>query len=154
MNEDQFKLPFLTTSLLGPDEIYATADQSSLPVINEGRRLERKPAGVHPKALGDYFSIWANTAPSGGLIVIGVENDGSITGCSRLSPARVNDLERAGHVYCPDARYEAKHVPVTRTDGVSDFLILIRVHYNDSKVVETVDGTAYTRVGESKKKRL
>jgi ATP-dependent DNA helicase RecG len=112
----------------------------------------RKPAGIHARALGDYYSIWANTVPHDGLIAVGIENDGTITGCSFLSPARLNDLERSGQVYCPDARYESKRVPIRKPDGKPDFVLLIRVFYNDAKVVETVDGNAWTRLGESKRK--
>src|SRR5262249_12790981 len=137
----------------GPDEIYRAADQKLLESIpREDRRIEWKPPGIHPKALGEYFSIWANTVPSGGIIAIGIENDGEISGCASLSPDRINDLERSGYVYCPEAKYESKRVQVVRKDGKPDFVLLIRVFYNDAKVVETVDGNAYTRLGESKKK--
>jgi ATP-dependent DNA helicase RecG len=64
----------------------------------------------------------------------------------------LNDLERAGHVYCPGAKYESKRVGIVKPDGQQDFVLLIRVFYNDAKVVETVDGNAWTRLGESKKK--
>jgi predicted HTH transcriptional regulator len=141
------------SAFAGPDEIYRIADQVLLESIpGEDRRIERKPPGIHPKALGDYFSIWANTVPHGGLIVVGIENDGEISGCSSLSLERLNDLERSGQVYCPDARYESKRIHIVKPSGKSDFVLLIRVFYNDAKVVETVDGNAWTRLGESKKK--
>ena len=58
-------------ALLSPDEIYQNASHSLLALLKEDRRLERKTAGVHGRALGEYFSMWANTVPEGGLIVLG-----------------------------------------------------------------------------------
>lgn len=55
-------------------------------------------------------------------------------------------------MYCPDAKDETKRLPVVTRDGRPDLVLLIRICYSDSKVVETVDGAAYTRIGESKKR--
>ncbi len=49
-------------------------------------------------------------------------------------------------------KFQTRHVPIVRSDGRPDFVLLIRVYYNDAKVVETVDGNAYARIGESRKK--
>jgi ATP-dependent DNA helicase RecG len=139
-------------ALLTVDEIYEHADQDLLERVKEDRRIERKPAGTHPKALGEYFSMWANTAPDGGIIVIGLENDGAASGCSSLSPDKLNALEQTRMIYCPDARDQSKRVSVTRDDYQEDFILIFRVFYREDKVVETVSHEAFTRVGDSKKK--
>jgi ATP-dependent DNA helicase RecG len=138
--------------LAGPEDIYAGATQSLLTALREDRRLERKPSGVDPRALGDYFSMWANTLPDGGLVVVGQENDGSFSGCSRLSQGSLNDLDRTGDIHCPDARFTSKPVPVRNTRGEQDFILLFRIYYRDDRVVETVRGDAFIRSGESKRK--
>jgi|SRR5271157_5462358 len=149
----QFELDFMKPEpLMTPDEIYASVNQGLLKRLEEDRRIERKPAGIHANALGDYFSLWANTAPYGGIIVLGVENDGLVSGCSHLSTSQLNELERAGHVYCPDARYDSKRLEVVNALGERDFLLIFRVYYHDSKVVETVSGDAFTRLGQSRKR--
>jgi hypothetical protein len=91
-------------ALLSPDEIYEKVDQELLAVFKEDRRLERKPAGTHFDALGDYFAMWANTLPEGGLLVVGMENDGSFSGCHRLSQNQLNEIEKCHQTFCPDAR--------------------------------------------------
>jgi hypothetical protein len=68
--------------VLSPDDIYQNANQDLLAKLDEDRRIERKPANTHGRKLGEYFSMWANTAPEGGLLVLGMENDGLFTGCS------------------------------------------------------------------------
>ena len=150
----QLSFPFSEKQLqlLSVDEIYQVATQELLEKIREDRRLERKPSGIHARSLGDYFSIYANTAPDGGLIVIGIENDGAFSGCSKLSQDQLNNLERTGDVFCPDARYDIKRIQAIRNDGVEDFIILFRVFYRTDKLVRTVGGDAFVRVGESKKK--
>jgi len=139
-------------ALMSVDEIYEKADQALLERLQEDRRIERKPAGTHTKTLGDYFSMWANSLPQGGLLAIGIENDGKVSGCKLLSQDRLNDLERSGTIYCPDARYQSKRLPVRREDGQDDFLVLFRIFHRPDKVIETVSKEAFIRVGDTKKK--
>src|SRR5690242_1307020 len=139
--------------LLTPIEIYKLAGQRLLRVLREDKRVERKPAGIHARALGEYFSMWANSPPDGGLIVVGIENDGRVlSGGSKLSPSQLNDLESSGRNFCPDAKYECKRVPVVREDGQKDFVVIFLVWYNEKRVVKTVSGDAFKRFGESKHK--
>ena len=63
--------------LVSVDEIYLTATQQSLSEFSEDRRVERKPARYSGDSLGEYFSMWANTSPEGGLIVVGQFDNGS-----------------------------------------------------------------------------
>jgi ATP-dependent DNA helicase RecG len=137
--------------LLSPDEIYDLAGSELIKQLDEDRRIERKPAGIHQKTLGHYLSMWANTPSSGGVIVIGVENDGGISGLSKVGVSHLNDLERTGDICCPDAKHETKRINVTNSSGNEDEILLIRVHYNGKKVVRTTDGMAFDRRGESKR---
>jgi ATP-dependent DNA helicase RecG len=139
-------------ALLSVDEIYESADQALLDRVKEDRRIERKPCGIHPKTLGEYFSMWANSLPDGGIIAVGLEDDGTISGCSSLTQEKLNNLEQTGMVYCPDSRYQSKRISVTRPDLQEDFIILFRVCYRADKVVETVSHDAFARVGDSKKR--
>ena len=150
--KSQLSFEFTHLLLMDPDDIYALGDPRLLQALKEDRRVERKPAGIHGRALGDYFSMWANTPPAGGLIVIGLSDDGSVAGCSGVSVGHLNDLESAGRTYCPDARYVSRRIGVTRPDGTPDFLLLLRVNYRSEKVVETVAGDAFHRLGETKRK--
>jgi ATP-dependent DNA helicase RecG len=152
-NQSQLPLDLLTKkppALLTADEIFEAISPALLGTLAEDKRIERKPPGYHTKALGEYFSMYANTAPDGGIIVVGMENDGTVTGCSELSPRQLNDLERAGRIYCPDARYETKRIAANRPDGQEDFLLAFRIYYRADKLVRTVSNEAFYRRGESK----
>jgi hypothetical protein len=75
---EQLNIPFPRHyALLSPSEIYEAVDDSLLRKLAEDRRIERKSSRIQGKDLGDYFSMWANTVPDGGLIVVGMDNDGS-----------------------------------------------------------------------------
>jgi len=53
--------------LMSAGVIYAGANEFLLHELKEDRRIERKTAGVHADKLGEYFCMWANTPPAGGL---------------------------------------------------------------------------------------
>ena len=94
--------------------------------------------------------MWANTAPAGGLIAIGIEDKGAISGCHRLSQDQINSIEKAPFVYCSDARTQCKRIAVTAIDGTPSFIILLRVFYRDDKVVLDSANHAYLRIGDEK----
>lgn len=133
-----------------PDDIYGALDEKLLREFAEDRRIERKSARTEPKNLGDYFSMWANTSPEGGLILVGIENNGVISGCRGLSDGQRNAIELTATRYCPDARTESKLIAATNKNGERDFVIAIRVLYRQDKVVETTSGEAFVRIGDEK----
>ena len=129
--DEQFELEFHAPSiklpqLWTPDDIFKAADQNIIQLFKEDSRVERKVAGIHADALGDYLSMYANTQPHGGVIFIGVENNGAISGCGRLTTEQLNKFETVRH-YCPDARHEFKRIPIKNVSGEDDLIIALRV---------------------------
>lgn len=135
-----------------PDDIYERVDDDVIAGLGEDRRVERKPARFDPRQLGDYFTIYANTQPHGGVVFLGVTNDGEIEGCSKLDKKRRDDLEQSGRIYCPDARYEHRTITVYNNKGRADYIIAFRIYYRPDKLVENVKGEAWVRIGSSKRK--
>jgi ATP-dependent DNA helicase RecG len=115
--------------LMTPDEIYQQATQELLERLKEDRGIERKLATEHAPVIAEYVSMWANTDPNGGLIAIGMANDGCFEGCKRLTQEGLNHLEKAGRTHCPDANIQTKRVFVINTNGEGDFVLLFRVKY-------------------------
>lgn len=138
--------------LLTVDEIYSLADASWLRLLKEDRRVERKSPGIHARELAQWFSMWANTAPHGGIIAVGVADNGEMTGVLSASVSHLNNLERTGDTHCPDAKYEYKRTEIRNAAGEVDQIVLFRIHYNGKKVVRTSDGSAFIRRGGSKRK--
>lgn len=138
-----------------PDDILAAAlkDANILPAsFKEDSRVEWKASSYGPRDLADYFSMWANTQPHGGLIVVGLDKNGVISGCLACGQDRVSEFERVGPEHCPDARFDVHKVGVVRPDGRADFLLLFRVFYREDKLVETVRGEAFVRAGDRKRR--
>jgi ATP-dependent DNA helicase RecG len=56
-----------SAKMMTVDEIFASL--TAIPIVDfkEDRRIERKVAGVTASALGNYFSVFANTPPDGAL---------------------------------------------------------------------------------------
>lgn len=144
-------IPSKPIRLWSVDELYDGMSEQVAVDAEEDNRIERKSATYRAKELGDYFSMWANTPPEGGIILLGVENDGRITGCNRVEVPHLNDLLRAGDVFAPEARVQAKRVNVINVKGEPDYIFVIRVFYREDRVVETAGNRAFTRVGASKR---
>jgi len=64
--------------LMTANEIYSDIDILRPVDMKENPYVERKSVGIHQKDLGDYFSIFGNTPPDGGIVLIGVEDDGTV----------------------------------------------------------------------------
>src|SRR5689334_3645281 len=98
----QFALNFSgPLALLTVDELYEKATAELLQKLGEeDRRIEHKPSTIHTPVLGEYFSMWANTVPEGGIIVVGMADDRSISGCKNLSVKQVNKLESTRIEHC------------------------------------------------------
>src|SRR4051812_27659718 len=116
--------------LMTADEIYAATDPDWLRLIKEDLRIERKIAAIHARDLSIIFSQFANTPPHGGIIAIGVSDEGELDGILSQGTKQLNALERTGDIYCPDAKYEVKRVNIKNRLGQPDQLLLIRVHYH------------------------
>jgi ATP-dependent DNA helicase RecG len=140
-----------TLALLSPDQIYARASQKLLETLKEDRRIERKAIGIHAEELAKYFSMWANTKPDGGVVVVGIEDDGSVhAGGVSISMDAVNRLEGSAYTHCPEAQIESKRISAIREDGTEDFLLVFRAYYNPHKVIKTISGEAFVRIADQK----
>ncbi|MER9315845.1 putative DNA binding domain-containing protein [Mesorhizobium sp. M0659] len=134
-----------------PDDIFGSCDQITIERFKEDNRVERKRAQVSQRDLADYLSMWGNTQPHGGIVFIGVEKDGTITGCVGTETEHLNELQTIQR-FCSDARHEFKKVPVKNVKGQEDYVLVLRVYYRQDKLVEMGDGNAYIREGEEKRR--
>lgn len=134
-----------------PDDIYDSCNQETLEQFKEDHRVERKRVNVAVRSLAEYASMWANTQPHGGIVFIGVGNEGEILGCKDTSTDHLNDL-RSVRNHCPDARVEFKEVEVLNASGEADFVLAMRVHYRADRLVECTNGDAFIREGSDKRR--
>ena len=137
--------PTLET-LAAPDQIYTSSDWQFVVRQKENTRFDRKSARINSSGLADCLSAFGNgPAAEGGVIAIGIENDGTVTGCKNQTTERLQSLELMGRDYCPDGRFETRRVAVKNSDGEDDFIILARVHYVEDRLVALTNGNALCR---------
>lgn len=134
-----------------PDDIFKACDQQTLVEFQEDHRVERKRVNISQRDLAVYVSMWANTQPNGGIVFIGVGNDGELLGCKSSSTEHLNDLRTVRNL-CPNAKYEINEVPITNSSGEADFVLAMRVYYRPDRLVECHNGDAYVREGSDKRR--
>ncbi|MCA0360030.1 MAG: putative DNA binding domain-containing protein [Armatimonadetes bacterium] len=137
--------------LLTADELFDFLDEENLRRWRENRRIEFKSARVDRRTIAEYICMWANTSPEGGVLVIGVEDSGKITGCLALGQDKINEIEKVPHEFCPSAKTHVRQIRVHRdSDGESDIVIAMRVEYHKTRVIEASGGKVFVRKGDSK----
>lgn len=156
-DNQQYSLPLAPpgegpVQMLGPHEAFARADSKLIDRLIENSVMEKKNGRVKATVLAEYFSMWANTGPHGGLLIVGVENDGQKTGLVSLHPSQVAEIELAGPNLCPDARFEQKRINIFNSSGKPDFVILFFVKFSEKRVVGTHRQEAFIRRGDQKHK--
>lgn len=154
-DNQQYSLPLTPPEqraimMLSAHEAFAHANEQMLDRLIENSVMERKSGKVKPSVLSEYFSMWSNTSPHGGLLIIGVEDDGTKTGLLSLSHSQIADIELAGPNLCPDARYEQKRVNIKNARGQDDFILLFYIKYNEKRVVENNKREAFIRRANQK----
>lgn len=145
---DLFALNLSHSATWTPRELWLRLQSSNVASFAEDRRLERKGSRtLHYDELAEYLSMWSNTV-DGGILLIGVEDKGRISGCHGLSANQINRLESLHTEKCPDATPESRRISVT-VDGIQSFVIAIYVPYRGF-LVETNKSEAFIRRGDSK----
>jgi len=139
------------SAVLTAEEIFSFADAAFMAGVHESSLIEKKSSRIQPKQLAEYLSMWANTT-GGGLIAIGISDDGTLEGFVRQSPNHVNRLEQARADLCPDAHFKSKRLPFTHPSGEQDFVLLFYVQFHETKAVATAQGEYFVRIGDQRRK--
>ena len=110
----------------------------------ENQYFERKSARIQPKDIAHHISAMANA--SGGVVAVGIEDSGAITG---ISDAQENVLRQVPFDFLkkvPELEVET----ITSEYGTKVFLFHISPMPDD--VIKCKDGEAYLRVADSSRK--
>ncbi len=149
---DLFERPPIE-ALYSPDQIFESDDPGLLIRLTEDARFDRKSAAAQGKELAKYLSAFGDGPPvEGGVLAIGIEKDGIISGCLHLGQDRLSEIESCGSANCADGRASSRRLSAKNSKGHDDFIVLVRVHYVESKLVCLTNGEAYERVGDQCKK--
>lgn len=136
-------------ALFKPDQIFESEDADFVCRLTEDTRFDRKSGRIDGKGLAVCLSGFGNgPAVEGGVVAVGIEKDGRVTGCRHLTEARLQEIESAGRDRCPDGRFATRRLAIQNEKGESDFLVLIRMHYVEGRLISLTNDEAYCRQGD------
>ena len=92
----------------------------------ESQYFDRKSARKDDKEIAKHISAFANAA--GGKLVIGIEDDGEVTGFRRNGARDVENFERAPIVTCsPSPVVRKERIPVVNSSGEDDVVLVLDI---------------------------
>lgn len=100
----------------------------------ENLYFDRKSARLNAKETARHICAFSNA--SGGKLVIGIEDDGEITGFKRDGARDIEDFEQAPIVGCdPVPVVQAARIPVTNAKGEDDQILVLEISRSNGHVI-------------------
>lgn len=117
----------------------------------EGQYFDRKSARIKPSDIARHLIAFANA--NGGILVIGIEDDGEVTGFEMNGTKPQNDFRDVPYSMC-SAGLSFKCIDKTvKVAGFEKTILIFVVDASTDRVIKQNDGGVYLRVGD-KSKRL
>lgn len=96
--------------------------------------FDRKSARKDAAEIAKHISAFANAA--GGKLVIGIEDDGTITGFKRDGAREIEDFKQASIVDCvPSPVVSCREIPTTNANGEDDLILVLDVAASTDHVI-------------------
>ena len=133
------------------DHPYTENDIEAFSRDPEGHYFDRKSARKDTSEIAKHLMAFANAA--GGKLVVGIEDDGVVTGFKRDKAHSIESFEQV-HVteLTPSPRVEAERIPVVNAEGENDQVLVMDVECSENQVVRRrKDGKVALRQGDESK---
>ena len=123
----------------------ATNDVNLFSTLGENQYFDRKSARKDDKEIAKHISAFANSA--GGKLVIGIEDNGEVTGFKRNGARDIENFERAALTTCtPTPIVHKDRIPVVNSSGEDDFILVLDVDASTNhSVARMSDGEVFLR---------
>ncbi len=115
----------------------------------EGQYLDRKSARIKPSDIARHLVAFANA--NGGVLVIGIEDDGTITGFNNNFSKSINDFLEVPFSLCKGKINVTHEIRKIVINSKEDSILLLFIEPNDNSVIKTIDDKVYLRVGDKSK---
>ncbi len=129
-------------------KIDPTLSIDKLTTMSEGQYYDRKSGRLAAKELAHHLSAFANAA--GGVVALGIEDNGDITG---VTDKQENDFREVPFAFLqipPQSQIEV--IDVTLNSGDAGKILLFHVVPSANEIIKLKNGEAYLRVGDKSKK--
>lgn len=101
---------------------------------DENQYFDRKSARLNPKETAKHICAFANA--SGGKLVVGIEDDGRVTGFRRDGARSIEEFEQAALVGCdPVPEVHPVRIPVTNSRGEDDCVLVLEISPSSGHVI-------------------
>ena len=117
---------------------------------SEGLYFDRKSGKIDCKDIAKHISAFSNA--NGGLLAIGLTDNGDIEGFQDLGQAKLNEILKVPYNLLesiPDIEVEI--VDVKNIKQNKDKIVLFHIGISTDRLVKLTNGKAYLRVGDSSK---
>lgn len=112
----------------------ATNDVHLFSILKENQYFDRKSARKDDKEIAKHISAFANSA--GGKLVIGIEDDGEVTGFKRDGARDIENFERAALTTCtPTPIVRKDRIHVVNSSGEDDLILVLDIEASTSHSV-------------------
>ena len=112
----------------------ATNDVHLFSTLKENQYFDRKSARKDDKEIAKHISAFANSA--GGKLVIGIEDDGEVTGFKRDGARDIENFERAALTTCtPTPIVRKDRIHVVNSSGEDDRILVLDIEASTSHSV-------------------
>lgn len=119
--------------------------QKNLMEMREGQHFDRKSARIAPKDLAKTIAAFANA--EGGILVIGIEDDGRVTGFTNGVKYDIEEFKNAARQFCsPPPMVNSQVVKAVNVKNQEDKLLILYVEMSVNAVIYTQDGKVYLRM--------
>lgn len=117
----------------------------------EGLKLDRKRASIAPKKIAKHFSAFANAA--GGDLVVGIEDDGEISGFKYpTSEPIVKYLEAPADFLMRVPDYQIERIAVKNASGEDDEILVFHIEPSRKGIIALRDDSVFLRVNDESRR--
>lgn len=119
---------------------------------NEDSSFDRKSANIALKTLANVICSFANA--NGGIIVVGIEDDGKITGFENIGVEKYNSFQKiiSSSYFKNLPRCYIESIEVINATNKKDKILLFTIEPSSSKVIRTAKDEVYLRQSDSSNK--
>ena len=133
---------------MGISKIDPTLSIEKLTTMAESQFFDRKSARLSPKDFSHQLSAFANA--SGGMVVLGIEDGGQVTG---VSDDKENAFRQAAfdNLQIPP-EYQVEVIPCELYSGENGKIMLFHIDPSANEIIKLKNGDAYLRVGDTSRR--
>lgn len=117
----------------------------------EGQLIDRKRASVSSKNVAEQISAFANA--EGGVLVIGIEDEGKITGFKYPKSKSIEVYIEAPYTFLNRIpKFKHERIPVINSNNEEDEILLFHIEPSYDSIISLKDESVFLRINDKSKK--